>query len=125
MINKKYSAQMKMETVEEFVKLRNENPKLTKTEFAVKKGIPDSTFIDWVLKYEREGIGFCNITDEIKKLNEIEIIDAKINPQSIVKKMDDDSASLPNNKVKLQYNGAVIEFDESLLERVLNILKSW
>lgn len=125
MINKKYSANFKRETVEEYKKLKKENPKLSKTEFAIRKGIPDSTFIDWVLKYEREGIGFCNVTNEIKKLDEIEVIDVDVKSRNLVRKIDDELSPFSQNKVRLKYNGAVIEFDESLLERVLTILKTW
>lgn len=125
MVSKKYSAKFKRDTVEEFIELKKEYPKLSKTEFAIRKGIPDSTFVDWVLKYEREGIGFCNVTNEIKKLDEVEVIDVDVKSQNLVRKIDDESYPFTQNKVRLKYNGAVIEFDESLLERVLSILKTW
>lgn len=125
MISKRYSAEFKRNLVQKYFKEKEKNLKLTKTEFAVENGVPDSTFIDWVLKYEREGIGFCNITNEIKKLDDFEIIDVNVHQQNQIKIINEETSTLSQNKVKLKYNGAVIEFDDSLLERVLGILKSW
>lgn len=78
-----------------------------------------------MVKYQRQGIGFCNITTEIKKLDNIEIIDSSPINTSLVKEIKDESIPMSINKVRMKYNGAVIEFDESLLERALNILKTW
>ena len=125
MIGKKYTAEFKRLMVEEYLSLKSSDPKISKSEFAYQKGIADSTFNDWVVKYQRQGIGFCNITTEIKKLDNIEIIDSSPINTSLVKEIKDESIPMSINKVRMKYNGAVIEFDESLLERALNILKTW
>lgn len=125
MISKKYSAQYKIAMVEEYFKIKQEQPKLSIAEFATNNGLSDSTFNDWVVKYKRQGQGFCNITNEIKKLDTVEIIDSTPVVLPMVRTIDDENTPMSINKVRMKYNGAVIEFDESLLERVLTILKSW
>lgn len=124
MLCKKYSAQYKVTLVEEYLKEKQENPKLTKAEFASKNFISDSTFNDWVIKYQRQGQGFCNITDEIKKLDLIEVVDREPVPP-MVREIKDENEAMSINKIRMKYNGAIIEFDESLLEKALTILKSW
>ena len=111
MIGKRYTAQFKIDTVEEYLN----GPKKTMASFAAEKGISDSTFNDWVLKYKRQGKDFCNVTTELLKMNDV--VESKM--ETIV-----DDAPISENRVRLQYNGAVVEFDESLLEKVLKIVKS-
>ena len=78
-----------------------------------------------MVKYQRQGIGFCNITIEIKNLDNVKIIDTAPINAFLVKKIKDESIQMSINKVRMKYNGTVIEFDESLFERALNILKTW
>jgi len=125
MVGKKYSAEFKRKMVEEYLNLRTSNPNISKADFAYQKGIADSTFNDWVIKYERQGLGFCNVTNEIKKLDCIEIVDSTPIRTPLIKEVVDETKPLSINMVRMQYNGAIIEFDESLLERALKILKSW
>lgn len=73
MINKKYSAQYKIEMVEKYLE-ETQTRKISKAEFAAKNNISDSTFNDLVIKYNREGAGFCNITNELIKLDKVEIV---------------------------------------------------
>ena len=42
-----------------------------------------------------------------------------------VTEIQNENAPLSVNKVRMQYNGAIIDFDESLLERVLEVLRTW
>ena len=121
LLNKKYSAQLKISLVEEYLKLAEES-KISKAEFAASKGISDSTFNDWVIKYKRQGQGFCNITNEILKLNQVEIVEYDNN---VVKIIDDPKKTMSVDVIRLTYNGATIEFDQKFLERVLNVLKTW
>ena len=113
MINKKYSAQLKISLVEEYLKLAEES-KISKAEFAASKGISDSTFNDWVIKYKRQGQGFCNITNEILKLNQVEIVEYDNN---VVKIIDDPKKTMSVDVIRLTYNGATIEFDQKFLEQ--------
>lgn len=125
MISKKYSAEYKRQKVEEYleeIKIK----KISKAEFAAKNNISDSTFNDWVLKYQRNKQGFCNITNEIAKLNEIETIDTT---DYIVRNVvvDEENGTYIKDKdyIRLHYNGAVLEFNEIILERVMKIVKEW
>lgn len=125
MISKKYGAEYKRQKVEEYleeIKIK----KISKAEFAAKNNISDSTFNDWVLKYQRDKQGFCNITCEIAKLNEIETIDTT---DYIVRNVvvDEENGTYIKDKdyIRLHYNGAVLEFNEIILERVMKIVKEW
>lgn len=123
MVCKKYSAEFKRNKVEEYLEETKEK-KITKAEFALRNNISDSTFNDWVLKYQRDKQGFCNITNEIVKLNEIETIEAT---DYLVRTISDDKETYITDKdyIRLHYNGAVLEFNEILLDRVMKIIKEW
>ena len=123
MVCKKYSAEFKRNKVEEYLEETKEK-KITKAEFALRNNISDSTFNDWVLKYQRDKQGFCNITNEIVKLNEIETIEAT---DYLVRTISDDKETYITDKdyIRLHYNEAVLEFNEILLDRVMKIVKEW
>lgn len=123
MVCKKYSAEFKRNKVEEYLEETKEK-KITKAEFALRNNISDSTFNDWVLKYQRDKQGFCNITNEIVKLNEIETIEAT---DYLVRTISGDKETYITDKdyIRLHYNGAVLEFNEILLDRVMKIVKEW
>ena len=121
MVCKKYSAEFKRNKVEEYLEETKEK-KITKAEFALRNNISDTTFNDWVLKYQRDKKGFCNITNEIVKLNEIETIEAT---DYLVRTISEDAEIYITDKdyIRLHYNGAVLEFNEILLDRVMKIVK--
>ena len=123
MVCKKYSAEFKRNKVEEYLEETKEK-KITKAEFALRNNISDSTFNDWVLKYQRDKQGFCNITNEIVKLNEMETIETT---DYLVRTISDDNETYITDKdyIRLHYNGAVLEFNELLLDRVMKIVKEW
>ena len=127
MVCKKYSAEFKRNKVEEYLEETKEK-KITKSEFALRNNISDSTFNDWVLKYQRDKQGFCNITNEIVKLGNndtnIETIEAT---DYLIRTILDDTETYIKDKdyIRLHYNGAVLEFNEILLDRVMKIVKEW
>jgi transposase-like protein len=121
MICKKYSAEYKRKKVEEYLEIIK-TTKMSKAEFAAQNGISDSTFNDWVLKYQREGTGFCNITNEIIKLSDIEVIDRT---PVVVREAETLGIVQAENMVRMSYNGVTIEFNEILLERAMEIIKTW
>ena len=123
MVCKKYSAEFKRNKVEEYLEETKEK-KITKAEFALRNNISYSTFNDWVLKYQRDKQGFCNITNEIVKLNEIETIETT---DYLVRTISDDKETYITDKdyIRLHYNGAVLEFNEILIDRVMKIVKEW
>lgn len=122
MICKKYSAQYKIEKVKEYLEEYSKT-KIAKATFAAKNGISDSTFNDWVLKYQRNKVGFCNITNEIVKLNDIESVETE---QKLVKQITSINQNIKEEDyIKLYYNGVAIEFNKSILEKVMEIIKEW
>lgn len=118
MVGKKYTAEFKVQMVEEYLN----GPKRTKADFALEKGISDSTFNDWVLKYQKMGNGFCNVTTEIANIGGITVVDPMVcNPQP----HNEMPIEVGENMMRLYYNGASIDFNVDLLDRVMGVLKSW
>lgn len=127
MVCKKYSAEFKRKKVEEYL-YETKEKKITKAEFALRNNISDSTFNDWVLKYERDKQGFCNITNEIVKLgNNDTNIDKIETTDYLIRTMSDGAETYITDKdyIRLHYNGVVLEFNEILLDRVIKIVKEW
>lgn len=69
MITKKYDANFKIQLVKEYLEKKKENPKLAKSDFAFEYKVSDSTFNDWVLKYQKMGDEFANVTIQIELLS--------------------------------------------------------
>lgn len=127
MVCKKYSAGFKRKKVEEYL-YETKEKKITKAEFALRNNISDSTFNDWVLKYERDKQGFCNITNEIVKLGTNDTNIDKIEATDyLIRTMSDGAETYITDKdyIRLHYNGVVLEFNEILLDRVIKIVKEW
>lgn len=127
MVCKKYSAEFKRKKVEEYL-YETKEKKITKAEFALRNNISDSTFNDWVLKYERDKQGFCNITNEIVKLGNNDTNIDKIEATDyLIRTMSDGVETYITDKdyIRLHYNGVVLEFNEILLNRVIKIVKEW
>lgn len=57
MIGKKYTAEYKIGKVNEYLARIENGEKLSKADFAYENGISDSTFNDWVIKFQRMGKG--------------------------------------------------------------------
>lgn len=123
MLSKKYSAIFKKEKVEEYLK-ECETNYVTKAEFAARNNISDLTFNDWVLKYQRDKNGFCNVTNEIIKLDNTCAIQSE---NYLIRKVEDADNSYIKDQdfLRVHYNGAVIEFHEIYLERVMRIVNKW
>lgn len=124
MICKKYSAEFKRQKVEEYLEEAKEN-KISKAEFALRNNISDSTFNDWVLKYKRDKQGFCNITNEIVKLNNVETLETTDYIIRTIDNADAETYITDKEYIRLHYNGAILEFNEIILDKVMKILKEW
>lgn len=124
MISKKYSSQYKIEKVTEYLE-ENKKNKITKAEFAARNNISDSTFNDWVIKYQRDKQGFCNVTNEVMKLEEIAVVDREEKLIQNYRIEENANYTLGEDYLRLHYNGAVVEFNKVLLEKVLAIVKRW
>ena len=106
MVCKKYSAEFKRKKVEEYL-YETKEKKITKAEFALRNNISDSTFNDWVLKYERDKQGFCNITNEIVKLGNNDTNIDKIEATDyLIRTMSDGAETFRTDKdyIRLHFN---------------------
>ncbi len=66
MLTRKYDAEFKIRMVKEFLARKEQDPKLRKSDFAFENRISDSTFNDWVLKYQKTGNEFANVTNHFE-----------------------------------------------------------
>ena len=55
----KYDIATKVSLVEEYLEL-SKTVKITKTDFVYQKGVSDSVFNDWVIKYQKDKDGFIS-----------------------------------------------------------------
>ena len=124
----KYDIATKVSLVEEYLEL-SKTSKITKANFAHEKGISDSTFNDWVIKYQKDKNRFIsgsnNNGDDISivsytKPSFIEL--TKDNVSSQIINIDD---NICTNSIKLSYKDVTLEFNNEQLEMVLGIIRRW
>lgn len=124
----KYDIATKVSLVEEYLEL-SKTVKITKADFAYGKGISDSTFNDWVIKYQKDKNRFIsgsnNNGDDISivsytKPSFIEL--TKDNVSSQIINIDD---NICTNSIKLSYKDVTLEFNNDQLEMVLGIIRRW
>ncbi len=106
--------------VKEFLARKEQEPKLRKSDFAFENKIIDSTFNDWVLKYQKMGNEFANVTSQIELLSS-NVTEAP----AIIKYEGEVHSSLPKDMVRVIYNGITVEFNECLVEKIMGIIKTW
>ena len=124
---RKYDIATKVTLVEEYLEL-SKTSKITKADFAYQKGISDSTFNDWVIKYQKDKdrfIGGSNSNDDVSivsytKPSFIEL--TKDNVSSQIINVDNNRST---NSIKLSYKDVTIEFNNDQLEMVLGIIRRW
>ena len=123
----KYDIATKVTLVEEYLEL-SKTSKITKADFAYQKGISDSTFNDWVIKYQKDKdrfIGGSNSNDDVSivsytKPSFIEL--TKDNVSSQIINVDNNRSA---NSIKLSYKDVTLEFNNDQLEMVLGIIRRW
>lgn len=124
---RKYDIATKVSLVEEYLEL-SKTSKITKADFAYQKGISDSTFNDWVIKYQKDKerfIGGSNSNDDVfivsyTKPSFIEL--TKDNVSSQIINVDNNRST---NSIKLSYKDVTLEFNNDQLEMVLGIIRRW
>lgn len=122
---RKYDIATKVSLVEEYLDI-SKTTKITKANFAYEKGISDSTFNDWVIKYLKDKDKFINGTSNDD--DNVSIVSC-VKPTFIELTKDDtkinynDNTSL--NNIKLSYKDVTLEFNNDQLEMVLGIIKRW
>lgn len=124
---RKYDIATKVTLVEGYLEL-SKTSKITKADFAYQKGISDSTFNDWVIKYQKDKdrfIGGSNSNDDVSivsytKPSFIEL--TKDNVSSQIINVDNNRST---NSIKLSYKDVTLEFNNDQLEMVLGIIRRW
>ena len=120
----KYDIATKVTLVEEYLEL-SKTSKITKVDFAYEKGISNSTFNDWVIKYQKDKDGFIsgsnNNGDDVSivsytKPSFIEL--TKDNVSSQIINVDDNRST---SSIKLSYKDVTLEFNNDQLEMVLGM----
>ena len=119
----KYDIATKVSLVEEYLEL-SKTSKITKTNFAYEKGISDSTFNDWVIKYQNDKERFItgsNSNDDVSTVSYTK-------PSFIELTKDNVSFKLINNddgrcaySIKLSYKDVTLEFNNDQLETVFGM----
>ena len=119
----KYDPSFKLALVEEYYEEYNKC-RITKSEFAHSKGISDSTFNDWCVKYIRDKDRYFNTDTDIVEFN-------SKNDSKFIKLSEDNIVSSSpvisahECKITLKYKDVLLEFNSSDLNRVMEIIRRW
>ena len=122
----KYDVSTKVALVEEYIERNKNEPGYSMTQFSLEKGIPDSTFNNWVLKYKYDKYTFINgeTNDGSIVLNSaLSPTFIEISKDSIQK--EERKTLLPSSSIKLNYKDVSLEFSASELEKVMEIIRRW
>lgn len=122
----KYDVSTKVALVEEYIERNKNEPGYSMTQFSLEKGIPDSTFNNWVLKYKHDKYTFINgeTNDGSIVLNSaLSPTFIEISKDSIQK--EERKTLLPSSSIKLNYKDVSLEFSASELEKVMEIIRRW
>ena len=123
----KYDIATKVSLVEEYLEL-SKAVKITKTDFAYQKGVSDSTFNDWVIKYLKDKDRFNRFISGSNCNDDVSIV-SYTKPSFIELTKDNVSSKLINDdndkSIKLSYKDVTLEFNNDQLEMVLGIIRRW
>ena len=95
-------------------------------QFSLEKGIPDSTFNNWVLKYKHDKQSFINGESNDGSI----VLNSSLSPSFIEISKDlvkEERKTLPpsSSSIKLYYKDVSLEFSNSELEKVMEIIRRW
>ena len=114
----------KVSLVEEYLEL-SKTVKITKADFAYQKGISDSTFNDWVIKYQKDKERFItgsNSNDDVSIVSYTKPSFIELTKDNVPSKaINDDN----DKSIKLSYKDVTLEFNNDQLEMVLGIIRRW
>lgn len=122
----KYDVSTKVALVEEYIERNKNEPGYSMAQFSLEKGIPDSTFNNWILKYKHDKYTFINgeTNDGSIVLNSaLSPTFIEISRDSIQK--EERKTLLPSSSIKLNYKDVSLEFSASELEKVMEIIRRW
>ena len=123
----KYDVRTKVALVEEYIERNKNEPGYSMTQFSLEKGIPDSTFNNWVLKYKHDKQSFINGESNDGSI----VLNSSLNPSFIEISKDlvkEERKTLPpssSSSIKLNYKDVSLEFSASELEKVMEIIRRW
>lgn len=118
----KYDPSFKLALVEEYYR-EYERCRMRKCEFAYMKGISDSTFNDWCVKYQKDKERYFGTNTDIVEFN-------ADNDSKFIKLSEDNVVSTPTvstyeSKITLRYKDISLEFNSSDLNKVMEIVRRW
>lgn len=122
----KYDISTKVALIEEYFERNRNDSGYSMSQFSLEKGIADSTFNSWVLKYRHDKHQFINGENQDGSV----ILNSSLSPTFIeISKdvMKEESKVLPSvsSIIKLNYKDISLEFGVNELERVMEIIRRW
>ncbi len=123
----KYDIATKVSLVEEYLEL-SKTSKITKTNFAYEKGISDSTFDDWVIKYQKDKNRFIsgsNCNDDVSIVSYTKPSFIELTKDNVSYQIVNVDNNICTNSIKLSYKDVTLEFNNDQLEMVLGIIRRW
>ena len=122
----KYDINTKVALIEEYLDLNKNNPGYSMAQFSLEKGIADSTFNNWVLKYKHDKQSFINGESNDGSI----VLNSALSPTFIEISKDsiqkeERKTLLPSSSIKLNYKDISLEFSASELEKVMEIIRRW
>lgn len=123
----KYDITAKVSYVEEYLE-QCKTTKITKADFAFEKGLSDSTFNDWVVKYLKDKDRFINgasVNDDISISSYTKPTFIELSKDNIASKPLTTNNVSNNSNIKLSYKDVTIEFSDNQLDKVMEILRRW
>ena len=123
----KYDIATKVSLVEQYLEL-SKTVKITKTDFAHQKGISDSTFNDWVIKYQKDKDRFVtgsNSNDDVSIVSYTKPSFIELTKDNVPSKIISNDDGRCANSIKLSYKDVTLEFNNDQLEMVLGIIRRW
>ena len=124
----KYDINTKVALIEEYLERNRNDNSYSMAQFSLEKGIADSTFNNWVLKYKHDKQSFINGESNDGSI----VLNSSLSPSFIEISKDlvkDERKILPppssSSSIKLNYKDVSLEFSTSELEKVMEIIRRW
>ena len=124
----KYDINTKVALIEEYLERNKNDNSYSMAQFSLEKGIADSTFNNWVLKYKHDKQSFINGESNDGSI----VLNSSLSPSFIEISKDlvkDERKILPppssSSSIKLYYKDISLGFSTSELEKVMEIIRRW
>ena len=122
---KNFDISYKMAICEEYLELIKQNDSLSKRDFAISKGIKPTTFYDWINTYS-------SYKDNESNDEEITTVNNELTPVpkfvQLSKNKEDDTYKVNkdnDNKIILRYKDVSLEFNDTNIDKALEIIRRW